>query len=116
MLFSTGESVKISREDALRVAGLAHLDLTEAELATYQEQLDSILTYVDKLNELDTRDVEPMAGGRPLAFDSATPEDSSLREDTPRTSAVAERAISFAPDPATTSSGRYFRVPKVIDR
>ena len=60
--------MKISREDVLRVAELAYLDLSEAELETYRAQLDEILEYIGKLNELDT--VECGAdgagvGGRP---------------------------------------------------
>ncbi|PYU17843.1 MAG: Asp-tRNA(Asn)/Glu-tRNA(Gln) amidotransferase subunit GatB, partial [Acidobacteria bacterium] len=53
--------MKITREDVLHVAELAHLELTESEVETYRRQLDSILTYVEKLNELDTVQVEPMA-------------------------------------------------------
>jgi aspartyl-tRNA(Asn)/glutamyl-tRNA(Gln) amidotransferase subunit C len=46
--------MKISREDVLRVAELAHLELPEAEVEKYRQQLDSILEYAGKLNELDT--------------------------------------------------------------
>jgi aspartyl-tRNA(Asn)/glutamyl-tRNA(Gln) amidotransferase subunit C len=53
--------VKISREDVLRVAELAYLDLSEGELETYRAQIDEILEYIGKLNELDTANVEPMA-------------------------------------------------------
>ena len=44
--------MKISREDVLRVAELAYLDLSEAELETYRAQIDEILEYIGKLNEL----------------------------------------------------------------
>ena len=53
--------MKISREDVVRVAELAYLDLSEAELETYRKQVDEILEYIGKLNELDTTNVEPMA-------------------------------------------------------
>ncbi len=43
--------MKISREDVLRVAELAYLDLSEAELETYRAQIDEILEYIGKLNE-----------------------------------------------------------------
>ncbi len=46
--------MKISREDVVRVAELAYLDLSEAELETYRAQIDEILEYIGKLNELDT--------------------------------------------------------------
>src|ERR1700724_1363751 len=59
--FPEGKRMKITREDVLRVAELAHLELSEAEIEMFSRQLDSILTYVEKLNELDTSNVEPMA-------------------------------------------------------
>ena len=46
--------MKISREDVVRVAELAYLDLSETELETYRAQIDEILEYISKLNELDT--------------------------------------------------------------
>lgn len=101
--------MKISREDVLHVAGLAHLELTDAEVETYRQQLDAILTYVDKLNQLDTKNVEPMA--QSLA---STPgaEGAVLRDDVPTGSDVADAVLSGAPD----SGKPYFRVPKVIER
>ncbi|SRR6266852_780915 len=105
--------MKITREDVLHVAELAHLELTESEVETYRRQLDSILTYVEKLNEVDTAQVEPMAQVLASATASGeTPENSSLREDTPRVCDVAGEVLSGAPDP----SPPYFRVPKVIER
>ncbi len=53
--------MKISREDVLRVAELAHLGLSPEEIDAYRDKLDSILSYMDKLKELDITDVEPMA-------------------------------------------------------
>ena len=53
--------MKISREDVVRVAELAHLGLTPEEIDSYRAQLDGILTYIDKLNELDLTNVAPMA-------------------------------------------------------
>ena len=46
--------MKISREDVLKVAALANLELSDAEVDTYRGHLDDILTYIDKLNEIDT--------------------------------------------------------------
>lgn len=100
--------MKISREDVLRVAELAHLELTEAEVETYRRQLDEILTYVGKLNELDTSQVEPMA----QALFTAGEENLALRDDAPRVAGVAEAVLAGAPDP----SKPYFRVPKVIEK
>jgi len=100
--------VKISREDVLRVAELAYLDLSEAELEMYRAQIDEILEYIGKLNELDTANVEPMA--QVLADDQTA--DTTLREDIVVPCAVAVDILKQAPDPETP----YFRVPKVIER
>jgi len=103
--------MKISREDVLRVADLAHLGLSAEEVETYRNQLDRILSYVDKLNELDIANVEPMAQVTyPLsAGDSSHPE---LRDDVLRPCDLADSVLSAAPDAAKP----FFRVPKVIDR
>jgi aspartyl-tRNA(Asn)/glutamyl-tRNA(Gln) amidotransferase subunit C len=105
--------MKITREDAVRVAELAHLELTETEIELFSRQLDSILTYVEKLNELDTSKVEPMSQVAPPATSgqgaaAGTP----LREDNPVPCDVAKDVLAGAPDP----SPPYFRVPRVIER
>ena len=100
--------MKISREDVVRVAELAYLDLSEAELETYRAQIDEILEYIGKLNELDTANVEPMA--QVLADDQTA--DATLREDVVMPCVAAEEILKQAPD----SEGKYFRVPKVIER
>jgi aspartyl-tRNA(Asn)/glutamyl-tRNA(Gln) amidotransferase subunit C len=100
--------MKISREDVLRVAELAYLDLSDTELETYRAQIDEILEYIGKLNELDTSQVEPMA--QVLAKDQAA--NATLREDVLVACAVAEDVLRYAPDPEPP----YFRVPKVIER
>src|ERR1039458_7792645 len=71
--------MKISREEVLRVAELAHLELSESEVAKYREQIDSILDYIAKLNAVDTSNVEPMtqvladtAGGANVTGDAKT--------------------------------------------
>jgi aspartyl-tRNA(Asn)/glutamyl-tRNA(Gln) amidotransferase subunit C len=103
-----GYQVKISREDVLRVAELACLDLSEAELEMYRAQIDEILEYIGKLNELETANVEPMA--QVLADDQTA--DATLREDVVVPCAVAGDILKQAPDPEPP----YFRVPKVIER
>jgi aspartyl-tRNA(Asn)/glutamyl-tRNA(Gln) amidotransferase subunit C len=100
--------VKITREDVVRVADLAYLDLSETELETYRRQIDEILEYIGKLNELDTSEVEPMA--QVLTSDQAA--DATMREDLIVPCAVALDVLSQAPDPEPP----YFRVPKVIER
>jgi aspartyl-tRNA(Asn)/glutamyl-tRNA(Gln) amidotransferase subunit C len=100
--------VKITPEDVVRVAELAYLDLREDELEKYRRQIDEILDYIGKLNELDTSGVEPMA--QVLADDQAA--DATMREDLVVPSAVADDVLRQAPDPEPP----YFRVPKVIER
>jgi aspartyl-tRNA(Asn)/glutamyl-tRNA(Gln) amidotransferase subunit C len=106
-------TMKISREDVLRVAELAHLGLSPEEIETYHGQLDRILSYIDKLKELDITNVEPMAQ---VIYEPATPAaDAShpeLREDVLRPCDVSGPILSGAPDAAKP----FFRVPKVIDR
>lgn len=116
--------MKISRDDVLYVAELAHLELSEAEVDLYRDQLDSILTYIEKLKELDVENVKPMAqvlfdssssgGGKVLktAIPSKDDLNPSLRDDVLRPCTVGEAVLSGAPD----ASKPYFRVPKVIDR
>ena len=100
--------MRITREDVLRVADLAYLELSESELETYRKQIDEILEYIDKLNELDTANVEPMA--QVLTDDQTA--DATLREDVVIPCDGAARILKQAPDPEPP----YFRVPKVIER
>ncbi len=105
--------MKISREDVLRVAELANLELTEAEIEKYGGQLEAILSYCEKLNELDTHGVEPMAQVLEAGNDASLQEDPQhLREDAVVRAKVVGDVLAGAPDPAPP----YFRVPRVIDR
>jgi aspartyl-tRNA(Asn)/glutamyl-tRNA(Gln) amidotransferase subunit C len=99
--------VKISEQEVRRVADLANLALREDEVARMAHDLDGILSHMDKLNELDTTDVEPMAQ---VLFDAD--ETATLREDRERPSLTNHEAVANAP---LTSSG-YYKVPKVIER
>jgi aspartyl-tRNA(Asn)/glutamyl-tRNA(Gln) amidotransferase subunit C len=100
--------MRISREEVERVAELAYLDLSNAELESYRKQIDEILEYIGKLDELDTSQVEPMA--QVLADDQTA--DATLREDIVVPCNVAGEVLKQAPDPEAP----YFRVPKVIER
>jgi aspartyl-tRNA(Asn)/glutamyl-tRNA(Gln) amidotransferase subunit C len=111
------EAMKISREDVLRVAQLAHLELAPEEVETYRSQLDEILSYVGKLQELDVSNVKPMTQMRPRNADgpgsaSATGIEPELRDDVVVPCNVAEAVLAEAPDAAK----QFFRVPKVIER
>jgi aspartyl-tRNA(Asn)/glutamyl-tRNA(Gln) amidotransferase subunit C len=106
--------MKISREDVLRVAQLAHLELAPEEVETYRGQLDEILSYVGKLQELDVSNVEPMTQIQPRTADapSGTGAEPGLRDDTVVLCDVANAVLAEAPDAAKP----FFRVPKVIER
>ena len=91
--------MKITREDVIRVADLAYLELSESELETYRAQIDEILEYIGKLNELDTANVAPMA--QVLTDDQTA--DATLREDIHIRSTVATGSSSHSRFDATTS-------------
>jgi aspartyl-tRNA(Asn)/glutamyl-tRNA(Gln) amidotransferase subunit C len=100
--------MKISREDVIRVAELAHLGLTPEEVDKYRDQLDGILTYVEKLNELDLANVEPMA----QVLYAGSDRHPELREDTLLSCDVADPILAQATDAAKP----FFRVPRVIEK
>jgi aspartyl-tRNA(Asn)/glutamyl-tRNA(Gln) amidotransferase subunit C len=99
--------MKFRREDVLKVATLANLELSDAEVEMYRGQLDDILTYIDQLNEVDTSGVEPLT-----QVVATSEEDSALREDVVRRTDVILEVLEGAPDPAAP----YFRVPRVIEK
>jgi aspartyl-tRNA(Asn)/glutamyl-tRNA(Gln) amidotransferase subunit C len=112
--------MEVTEKDVAYVAALANLELSAADRAGMVRDLNSILGYIDRLNELDTSNIEPMVqvsgrygvdefrqGGERFAY--ATREDvvEGLRKSLPQ-----EVAVGNAPD----SDGTFFRVPKVIER
>lgn len=105
--------MKISREDVVRVAELANLELTPAEVDTYRTQLDQILGYVDKLTEVDVSKIEPMSQVVfPAGRDGSADAHPELREDVVRPCNMAELILAQAPE----SAKPFFRVPRVIER
>jgi len=93
----------ISREDVLHVARLARLELSEPELEKMREQLNSILTYIDRLKELDVAGVEPTS--------HAVPTVNVMRDDVVVPSFPREEMLANAPDRV----GDFFRVPRIIE-
>ncbi|HWP44287.1 MAG TPA: Asp-tRNA(Asn)/Glu-tRNA(Gln) amidotransferase subunit GatC [Blastocatellia bacterium] len=96
----------ITKSDVEKIAELARLELTAEEIESFTGQLSSILSYIDKLNELDTSDVEPMSHCSTAAGDV----EYTLREDRVEPSLGQKLATENAPD----SEAGYFKVPKVI--
>ncbi len=105
--------MKISREEVLKIAELAHLGLSPEEVDTYRGQLEGILNYIDKLKKIDISNVEPMAQVlHPGAASGAEGDHPELRDDTPRSCDIANAVLAAAPD----AEKPFFRVPKVITR
>jgi aspartyl-tRNA(Asn)/glutamyl-tRNA(Gln) amidotransferase subunit C len=108
--------MKVTEKDVSYVAELANLELTSQERDRMLKDLNSILDYIDRLNELDTTNVPPMAqisdqfgsaeksGGKEPA--------QGLREDLPSPCLPHEEALMNAP----VTDGAFFKVPKVIEK
>jgi len=96
----------ITESDIEKIAQLAHLEITAEERRAFTPQIAEIVAYVEQLNELDTREVEPATGGLTLEGE----ETDALRADCVRPSLGQKLALDQAPAPA---SG-HFRVPKVL--
>ena len=99
--------MKITEKEVRYVAELANLNLSEAEVHKFQADLDEILGHVERLNEIDTTGVEPMAQVLCAAGDTAT-----WRADRERPPLGTDVALANAPH----SGGGHFKVPKVIER
>ena len=97
----------LTEKDVRYVAELAHLELTDEEVRKFLPQLDSILEYMQKLNALDTSEVEPMAQ---VTYPAA--ENPALRSDQPRTTFTQDEALLNAPE----SGAGFFKVPQVIEK
>jgi aspartyl-tRNA(Asn)/glutamyl-tRNA(Gln) amidotransferase subunit C len=98
--------MKITENDVAYVAELANLELTEAEREHMVRDLNSILSYIDHLNELNTDNVPPMAQTAVAGSGDA------LRADALQPCLTHEQALRNAPD----HDEKFFKVPKVIDR
>ncbi|CAN5353530.1 Asp-tRNA(Asn)/Glu-tRNA(Gln) amidotransferase subunit GatC [soil metagenome] len=92
--------------DIRKIAKLAHLEITDAEIEIYGPQMKSIVEYIEQLNELDTEDVEPMLGGMTAEGESTQ----TTREDEPVASLRQEAALGQAP----SAVAGHFQVPKVL--
>jgi aspartyl-tRNA(Asn)/glutamyl-tRNA(Gln) amidotransferase subunit C len=102
----------VSIEDVIHVATLANLELTADELPRMAHDLNAILGHIAKLSELDTSQVEPMAQVAEVLGVAAAASGENLRADTIKPSVDRAAVMSQAPE----SDGRFFKVPKVIER
>jgi len=95
--------MKITREEVEHVARLSRLALEESQIAALTGQMDQLLGYVEKLNELNTEGIVPTA--------HAVPMENAFRADEVKPSIGLERALLNAPQ----SEASCFVVPKVIE-
>jgi aspartyl-tRNA(Asn)/glutamyl-tRNA(Gln) amidotransferase subunit C len=105
LFFSQGQKVtqRIDQAEVKKVAKLARLELTETELEEFTSQLSAILDYVAKMNELNTKNVEPLAHCLPIT--------NVFREDKVQESLGTEKALANAPE----RDNEFFKVPKILD-
>ena len=95
--------MKLTRAEVQRVAVLARLRLTDDEEAEFTEQLDHILGYMDKLNQIDSANVEP--------FSHASVATNAFREDKVTNQPNTDALLANAPDRDAT----FFKVPKILE-
>ncbi len=94
----------VTKKDVQKIAELSMLEFTDSELEEYTTEMNKILSYVEKLSELDTSNVEPLA--HPIENVNV------FREDKRMKSISTEEALKNAPDRTT----EHFKVPKVISQ
>ena len=94
---------QLDHDEVREVALLARLELCDKEVQEFATQLSSILGYIEKLDELDTDGVEPLAHS--LAIKNV------FREDVPHECLSREKALGNAPD----ADEEFFMVPKILD-
>lgn len=95
--------MSVSKKDVEHIAQLARLKIDQSELEKYTKDLNQILNYVEKLNELDTENIEPLS--YPVEKSNV------FREDKMKESISTKEALKNAPD----KDEQYFKVPKVIN-
>jgi aspartyl-tRNA(Asn)/glutamyl-tRNA(Gln) amidotransferase subunit C len=106
------ESAGVSIEDVKRMAELANLELTAAEEPRMQRDLNAILGHIAELNELDVSGVPAMAQVGEMLGLARQEYGESLRVDAVRPSVDRAAVMGSAPE----TDGRFFKVPKVIER
>lgn len=95
--------MSVTEKDVRYMADLARLQLSEEEVKSFAQDMNQILGYMERLDELDTSDVEPLEHVIDL--------DSRLRPDEAKDPISHDDALKNAPD----ADSDYFRVPKVIE-
>ena len=105
--------MSLDKEAVARIARLARLKVPEEELAPLAGELSGILAWIEQLNEVDTKDVAPLAS----VSDVTLP----MRQDKVTDGGIAEKVLANAPggavyiDPDDRNAGGFFTVPKVVE-
>jgi len=105
--------MSLDRDTVARIARLARLKVPEEELAPLAGELSGILAWIEQLNEVETRDVEPLSS----VSDVTLP----MREDKVTDGGIAAKILANAPegavyvDPTDKNVGGFFTVPKVVE-
>lgn len=103
----------LDKDTVARIARLARLKVPDEELTPLASELSGIFAWIEQLNEVDTRDVAPLAS----VSDVTLP----MREDKVTDGGIAERVLANAPggavyiDPSDRNAGGFFTVPKVVE-
>ena len=108
----SNQNSAVTLKDVRHVADLANLELTAEELPRMAHDLNAILGHIAQLSELDTKNIEPMAQVSEALGIAPASSGETLRPDTVKPSVDRAAVMSQAPE----SDGRFFKVPKVIER
>jgi len=95
--------MKVNKEDVLKIAHLARLELNPNEIEPMQESINKVLDWMEALNAVNTDHVEPLV--------HMTPAMNQFREDVAKQDLPKEKALALGPD----TNGQYFKVPQVIE-
>ncbi|MDT8887947.1 Asp-tRNA(Asn)/Glu-tRNA(Gln) amidotransferase subunit GatC [Aquirufa regiilacus] len=95
--------MKVSKEDVVKIAHLARLDLKESKVGEMQDSINKVLDWMEALNVVDTQNVAPLAH---MTFAL-----NHFREDKAISKLTREKALALGPD----TNEQYFKVPQVIE-
>lgn len=105
--------MSLDKDTVARIARLARLKVADEELAPLAGELSGIFAWIEQLNEVDTKDVEPLSSVSAVTL--------PLREDKVTDGGIAEKILANAPggavyiEPTDRNAGGFFTVPKVVE-
>jgi aspartyl-tRNA(Asn)/glutamyl-tRNA(Gln) amidotransferase subunit C len=99
--------MSLDKATVARIASLARIKVADGELEKMAGELQSILNWIEQLNEVDTNGVEPMTS----AVEVTLP----MRDDKVTDGGYADKIVANASEPVTSGDGAFFTVPKVVE-